>query len=75
MSGIQIMGLPEQPVENVRLENIRLEFKGGGTSADAARNPQEFGGAAIPNRTASASCRLTAFLRGMSEIWNWRTSA
>jgi len=42
MSGIQITGLPEQPVENVRLENIRLEFKGGGTSADAARNPPEF---------------------------------
>jgi hypothetical protein len=42
MSGIQITGLPEQPVENVRLENIRLEFKGGGTTADAARNPPEF---------------------------------
>jgi polygalacturonase len=42
MSGIQITGLPEQPVENVRLENIRLEFKGSGTQADAARNPPEF---------------------------------
>jgi polygalacturonase len=42
MSGIQITGLPGQSVESVRLENIRLEFKGGGTQADAARNPPEF---------------------------------
>ena len=27
MSGIQITGLPEQPIEGVRLENIRLDFK------------------------------------------------
>ena len=31
MSGIQIWGLPEQPVEGVRLENVRLTSKGGGT--------------------------------------------
>jgi polygalacturonase len=43
MSGIQITGLPEQPIEGVRLENIRLEFKGGGTKEDAARNPPELG--------------------------------
>jgi polygalacturonase len=43
MSGIQIMGLPEQPVEGVRLENIRLTSKGGGTAADAAINPKELG--------------------------------
>ncbi len=43
MSGIQIMGLPEQPVEGVRLENIRLTSNGGGTAADAAINPKELG--------------------------------
>jgi polygalacturonase len=41
MSGIQIMGLPEQPVENVRIENIRLISNGGGTAEDAARVPKE----------------------------------
>jgi len=41
MSGIQIMGLPEQPIEGVRLENIRLTSNGGGTAEDAAFNPKE----------------------------------
>lgn len=43
MSGIQIMGLPEQPIEGVRLENIRLLSKGGGTTNDAAIQPKELG--------------------------------
>jgi polygalacturonase len=43
MSGIQIEGLPEQMMEGIRLENIRLEFKGGGTKEDAARTPKELG--------------------------------
>jgi hypothetical protein len=43
MSGIQITGLPEQPIEGVRLENIWLEFQGGGTKEDAARIPKELG--------------------------------
>jgi polygalacturonase len=43
MSGIQIMGLPEEPLEGVRLENIRLTSKGGGTVKDAAINPRELG--------------------------------
>jgi polygalacturonase len=43
MSGIQIMGLPEQPIEGVRLENIRLITKGGGTARDAAIHPRELG--------------------------------
>jgi polygalacturonase len=43
MSGIQIMGLPEQPVEGVRLDNIRLISNGGGTIQDAAINPKELG--------------------------------
>jgi len=43
LSGIQITGVPEQPIEGVRLENIRLFFKGGGTRADAAVTPKEPG--------------------------------
>ena len=43
MSGIQITGIPEQPIEGVRLENIRIEFKGGGTKEEAARTPKELG--------------------------------
>lgn len=40
-SGIMIMGIPEQSIENVRLENIRLIYHGGGTSADAEKIPPE----------------------------------
>jgi polygalacturonase len=43
MSGIQISGLPEQPIEGVRLENIRLISNGGGTAKDAAIKPRELG--------------------------------
>ena len=43
MSGIQIWGLPEQPLEGIRLENIRLTSKGGGTAKDAVINPKELG--------------------------------
>jgi polygalacturonase len=42
MSGIQITGLPEQPIGGVRLDNIRLVFNGGGTKENAARVPPEF---------------------------------
>jgi polygalacturonase len=37
MSGIQITGLPDHPVQGVRLENIRVVFKDGGTAKDAQR--------------------------------------
>ena len=43
MCGIEIMGLPEQPIEGVRLENIRFVSKGGGTQKDAAIQPKELG--------------------------------
>ena len=43
MSGIQICGLPEQPVEGVRIENVRLTSQGGGTAEDAAIKPKELG--------------------------------
>ena len=43
MSGIQITGLSEQPIEDVRLDHIRLIFKGGGTEEDARRIVPELG--------------------------------
>jgi hypothetical protein len=36
-----IVGLPERPIENVTLANIRIEFQGGGTLADASREIPE----------------------------------
>jgi polygalacturonase len=42
-SGIQINGLPEQPIEGLRLENIRLIYKGGGTKEQADNVPRELG--------------------------------
>jgi polygalacturonase len=38
---IQIMGLPEQPLESIRLENIRIISRGGGTVENAAATPKE----------------------------------
>ncbi len=40
-AGIEIMGLPDHPVEGVRLDNIRLISDGGGTAANAAQTPRE----------------------------------
>jgi polygalacturonase len=40
-----IAGLFGHPIENVRLENIRLTYNGRGTDADAARHPEEHAGA------------------------------
>jgi polygalacturonase len=42
-SGIQITGTPGHPIEGVRIENIRLDCKGGGTKAQADRVPPELG--------------------------------
>ncbi|HZT21343.1 MAG TPA: glycoside hydrolase family 28 protein [Verrucomicrobiae bacterium] len=43
MAGIEITGLPNQPIDGVRLDNIRLISRGGGTARDAARVPPELG--------------------------------
>jgi hypothetical protein len=42
-NGIQITGLPEQPIEGLRLENIRFICNGGGTKAQADVVPPELG--------------------------------
>lgn len=42
-SGIQITGMPEKSMENIRLQNIRLIFKGGGTREQAEATFRELG--------------------------------
>jgi len=39
--GCSITGLPQRAMENVTLANIRIQFAGGGTAADAAREVSE----------------------------------
>ena len=36
-TGCAISGLPEHPIENITLSNLRLSFEGGGNKQDAAR--------------------------------------
>ena len=43
MSGIQITGVPGYSVENIQLSNIYIEYRGGGTTADALRPFPELG--------------------------------
>ncbi len=50
-SGIQITGLPDHPIENLRLEDIQLQSLGGGTKEQADRVPYELArGYPEPNR-------------------------
>lgn len=39
--GLSLAGLPDHPIENVVLRNVRLRFQGGGTTQDAARELEE----------------------------------
>jgi polygalacturonase len=41
-TGCAVSGLPGHPIENLTLRDVRLEFAGGGTAADAARVPEEW---------------------------------
>ena len=40
---IQITGMPDAPIENLRLDNIRITSIGGGTAAQATNNVPELG--------------------------------
>lgn len=44
-TGCSVTGLPDHPVEDVTLDNIRIRYEGGGTLEDAAR--------AVPEKEAS----------------------
>src|SRR5262249_2615109 len=39
--GILVSGIPNYPIEDLRLSNIRIAYTGGGTPADAALDPEE----------------------------------
>jgi polygalacturonase len=39
--GILISGIPNYPIEDLRLSNIRIHYTGGGTAADAGLDPEE----------------------------------
>ncbi|MGQ8336945.1 rhamnogalacturonidase [Sunxiuqinia sp. A32] len=51
-SGVQITGLPELPIDGLRMENIRLVFEGGGTEDQAGIIPNELG-TGYPEPTAT----------------------
>jgi polygalacturonase len=40
-ASVEIFGLPDHPVEGVRLDNIRIVSNGGGSATDATRMPRE----------------------------------
>ena len=42
-SGIQIAGLPGHPLEHIRLDDIRITTRGGGTAKEAAETAKELG--------------------------------
>jgi hypothetical protein len=65
-SGIQIAGLAEEPIEGLRLENLRLVFKGGGTKEQAERVAPELGtGYPEPRGTMPAYGVFARHVRGL----------
>ena len=68
MSGIQITGLPGQPIEGVRLENIWLVFQGGGTKEDATREPKELGTGYPEPRNLGAMPAYGLFARHVRDL-------
>jgi polygalacturonase len=68
VSGIQIMGLPEQPLEGVRLENIRLTSNGGGTAEDAAAAPKELGNGYPEPRRLGVMPAYGIFARNVKDL-------
>jgi len=65
-NGIIITGLEEQPIEGVRLENIRLIFNGGGTKEQAEQTAPELGtGYPEPRGTSPAYGVFARHVRGL----------
>ena len=67
-SGIQINGLPEQPIEGVRLENIRLIYKGGGTAEQAQASLRELGAGYPEPRTKDVTPAYGLFARHVKDL-------
>ena len=68
ISGIQIAGLPEQPIEGLRLENIRLICKGGGTKEQAASVPKELGAGYPEPRQTNVMPAYGLFARHVKDL-------
>lgn len=65
-SGIHIAGLPEQPLEGLRLQNIRIVYEGGGTKEQAGLIPKELGtGYPEPTREMPAYGLFARHLKGL----------
>ncbi len=43
LSGIQLTGLPGYPLENITIQNVNVQYKGGGTKEQASRTFPELG--------------------------------
>jgi polygalacturonase len=67
-SGIQINGLPEQPIEGVRLDNIRLIYKGGGTREQAGNSVKELGAGYPEPRTKDVMPAYGLFARHVKDL-------
>jgi len=67
-SGIQINGLPGHPIEGVRLENIRLIYKGGGTKEQAGDVPKELGTGYPEPRAKSVMPAYGLFARHVKDL-------
>lgn len=73
-SGIQIWGLPEQPIENLRLDNIRINSNGGGKMSATNAVPKELGaGYPEPHGTLPAYGVYARHVKGL-ELANISTS-
>jgi polygalacturonase len=73
-AGIEIFGLPDHPVEGVRLDNIRIVSNGGGTAANAAQMPGELAyGYPEPRGTMPAYGVFARHVKGL-ELANFNLS-
>jgi polygalacturonase len=73
-SGVQITGLPGQPIEGLRLENIRLFYNGGGTKEQGSIVAKELGtGYPEPTATMPAYGIFARHIKGL-ELSNFTTS-
>lgn len=73
-SGIQIWGLPDMPIDGLRLDNIRLVSEGGGTAAEADEVPKELGtGYPEPHGTLPAYGLYARHVKDL-ELANIKTS-
>jgi polygalacturonase len=73
-ASVEIFGLPDHPVEGVRLDDIRIVSNGGGSAADATRMPRELAyGYPEPSGTMPAYGVFARHVKGL-ELANFNLS-